>query len=164
MKYLKGIAGVAILVILDQITKFWARTVLINKDIIVADGIFRFHYLENTGAAFGIFKDKVFIFVLLTLIVLAFIGFYYGRLPQGKRYLPLHVLFIMLFSGAMGNLIDRIFHGYVVDFMYFELIDFPVFNLADCYVTFSALFLIVLFLFFYKEEEQQWLRIGKKKA
>ena len=59
----------------------------------------------------------------------------------------------MICSGALGNFIDRIAHRYVVDFFYFELIDFPVFNVADIYVTVSAVLLILLILFYYKEDE-----------
>ena len=63
-------------------------------------------------------------------------------------------LMIMLASGAVGNAIDRFVHGYVIDFLYFSAINFPVFNVADCYVTIS----IALFLFFYRKEVYEWIR------
>ena len=65
-------------------------------------------------------------------------------------------------SGAAGNLIDRILQGYVVDFFYFRLINFPVFNVADCYVTISAAALIILFLFYYKDSDLEPFSLKKK--
>ena len=75
---------------------------------------------------------------------------------------------VFLAAGAVGNLIDRMRYSYVVDFLYFKLIDFPVFNVADCYVTVGAVLLAVLILFVYKEEELGFLSLkrqgGKKDA
>ena len=74
-------------------------------------------------------------------------------MPENRRYLPLRICAVLLCAGAVGNMIDRIFRGYVVDFFYFKLIDFPVFNVADIYVTTAAVILIVLIVFLYKEED-----------
>ena len=65
-------------------------------------------------------------------------------------------------AGAAGNLIDRVSQGYVVDFLYFKLIDFPIFNVADCYVTVATAILMVLFLWYYKDEEFEMLFPGRK--
>ena len=70
---------------------------------------------------------------------------------------------VLLLSGAVGNLIDRAVRGFVVDFFYFSLIDFPIFNVADCYVVCAAGLLILLIGFFYKEEELSFLSTGKEK-
>ena len=70
----------------------------------------------------------------------------------------------MLAAGAVGNLIDRMRYSYVVDFLYFKLIDFPVFNVADCYVTVGAVLLAVLILFVYKEEELGFLSLKKQEG
>jgi signal peptidase II len=73
--------------------------------------------------------------------------------PQNRRFLPFNLVLIGIFAGAAGNLIDRIVHNYVVDFFYFRLINFPIFNVADIYVTVSMFAMIVLFLFYYQEDD-----------
>ena len=75
--------------------------------------------------------------------------------------LPLKIAGILIYAGAIGNFIDRIRQSYVVDFFYFELIDFPVFNVADIYVTLSAIALIIVVLFYYKEEDFSLIFTGK---
>ena len=77
----------------------------------------------------------------------------YGKLPNAQRYLPLRICIIGICAGAIGNMIDRIYLGYVVDFFYFNLIDFPIFNVADIYVTVSTIVLVILILFYYQEDE-----------
>ena len=74
-------------------------------------------------------------------------------IPQERKFLPLDILCVLLLSGAIGNFIDRVSQSYVVDFIYFSLIDFPIFNVADCYVSISAVLLFILVLFYYKEED-----------
>ena len=70
-----------------------------------------------------------------------------------KHFYPLHGICIALFAGAVGNFIDRILHNYVIDFFYFSLIDFPIFNVADIYVTCAMALFIMLLLFYYKEAD-----------
>lgn len=81
----------------------------------------------------------------------------YLRIPNGKKYIPLRITLIMIAAGAGGNLIDRLHLGYVRDFIYFSLIHFPVFNVADMYVTIAVFFLILLILFVYKEDDFAFL-------
>ena len=76
----------------------------------------------------------------------------------------MRILTTFLGAGAVGNMIDRVFRGYVIDFFYFSLIDFPVFNVADIYVVVSILVLVYLFLAVYKEEDFDFLQKRKKKA
>jgi signal peptidase II len=92
-------------------------------------------------------------FIVLTVLVLVIITIIYRKIPWNRRFLPLNLVLIGFFAGAVGNLIDRIWHNYVVDFFYFKLINFPVFNVADIYVTLAAVFLIVEILFYYKDED-----------
>ena len=91
--------------------------------------------------------------MILTAIFLAAAVWVYMRLPKIKRYMPLHITAVVLVSGALGNLIDRIRLGYVVDFFYFSLIDFPIFNVADIYVVLSFVSLMICILFVYREED-----------
>ena len=81
-----------------------------------------------------------------------------------SRYIPLLITCTLLVSGAVGNFIDRVRFGYVRDFIYFKLINFPVFNVADCYVTVAVILFIILILFIYKEEEFDFIRLSKKKG
>ncbi len=155
-------AGVMILILagLDQWVKWLAVLYLKDKaPFVVIEGDFEFFYLENRGAAFGIFQNQRWIFLILTALIMVGLVWLYGRIPAVKRYVPLRICIVASFAGAVGNMIDRIKNGYVVDFLYFKLIDFPVFNIADIYVTLSVILAMVLFLFYYNEEEiQDWIR------
>ncbi len=211
MKYnTGGILAAAILVLLDQWTKRLAVLHLKGQEaFVIWEGVFELRYLENHGAAFGILQGQRGVFLLCTAVVLFFIGFYYNRLPEQKRFTPFRltgvllaafgilqgqrgvfllctavVLFfigfyynrlpeqkrftpfrltgVLLVAGAVGNLIDRLTSSYVVDFLYFKLIDFPIFNVADCYVTVGAVLLAALIIFVYKEEDLEFLSLRKK--
>lgn len=153
-KNIIGILCVVLLVSLDQLTKYLAIMKLKDSNgINILPGVFRLEYLENHGAAFGILQDqRVPLLIVTGLIFLLLAGIYY-KLPKQSRYLPLRIVLILLLSGAIGNMIDRILHGYVVDFLYFNLIDFPIFNIADCYVVIGVIIAILLLLFFYQEED-----------
>lgn len=151
------------LIIVDQLSKVWALSVLRGKQAIaVIPNVFELSYLENRGAAFGILQDRQIFFVLITGAAAVLLTFIYRRIPQTKKYIPLRISYVLIMAGAFGNLIDRVFRGYVVDFFYFKLIDFPVFNVADIYVTVTMILLLILILFYYKEEDLNFLsRKGK---
>lgn len=164
-----GILAAIVLIALDQWTKHLAVLRLKGQSpIVLWDGVFELHYLENRGAAFGILQGQKAVFLVCTLLILILIVFFYNRLPAGKRFFMMRLVAVLLAAGAVGNLIDRMRYSYVVDFLYFKLIDFPVFNVADCYVTVGAVLLAVLILFVYKEEELGFLSLkrqgGKKDA
>lgn len=155
---------VALLTVLDQWTKWLAyRTLRINGPVTLIHGVFELLYSENRGAAFGILQGKQGFFFLVAFAVVAVVIFLLAKLPSGKRYVPLFICMVLLTSGAIGNLIDRIFRGFVVDFFYFCLIDFPIFNVADCYVVVAAILFILLTGFFYKDEELQFLSAKKER-
>ncbi len=152
---------------LDQITKRLACSVLKGHEAIpVIRNIFELQYLENRGAAFGIFQNKQGMFVAMTVIVLAVLTYIYFQIPESGKYIPLKICYVLLTSGAVGNFIDRTMQGYVVDFFYFKWIDFPIFNVADIYVTFAMILLLFFILFYYKEEDLDFIsrkgRHGKK--
>lgn len=145
-------------VALDQWTKKLAFTHLrVNGPIVILDGVFELFYSENRGAAFGILQGKHTFFFLVAAAVLIVVLLFLAKLPANKRYLPLFGCMVLLSSGAVGNMIDRAARGYVVDFLYFSLIDFPIFNVADCYVVVAAVLLVLLTGFFYKEDELEKL-------
>lgn len=164
MKYIKAGIAVVLLVLLDQWTKVLAVQHLMNSDgITIIPKVFRLYYLENRGSAFGLMQNQKVFFVIFTIIVLAVLTFLYRKIPDTKRMLPLKIAGVLIYAGAIGNFIDRVRQSYVVDFFYFELIDFPVFNVADIYVTTAAIALIVLVIFFYKDEDFQFLDGRKDK-
>lgn len=147
-----------LLVVFDQWTKQLAVSYLKGKEpIVLIKGVFELLYLENKGAAFGLFQNHRIIFLCTTVVIMAAVLYVYWKIPKNKHFFPLQVIGIGIFSGAVGNMIDRSLHGYVVDFLYFSLIDFPVFNVADIYVTVSTAFLVVFLIFYYKEEDFSFL-------
>ena len=124
-----------------------------QEPITIIPDVFQLLYVENRGAAFGILQNKQWVFLIITAIVLAALIWALPRMSRERHFLPLRLCLCFIGAGAVGNMIDRIFRGYVVDFFYFKLIDFPVFNVADIYVTTSAIVLIFLIVFLYKEED-----------
>ncbi|MDD7114064.1 MAG: signal peptidase II [Lachnospiraceae bacterium] len=153
-QWLKIITGLCTLIILDQITKLWAILQLRgNNPISIISGVLEFHYVENRGAAFGIMQNRQWFFLLITVVVLGILLWMMPRIPENRHYRGLKICLCLIAAGAVGNMIDRIFRKYVVDFIYFRLIDFPVFNVADIYVTVSAVLLIILVVFYYKDED-----------
>ncbi len=151
--YLAAILSVIAAVILDQYTKFLAVKYLKTKPIPIIDGVFELHYLENRGAAFGLMQNQQIYFLFVAVIMLILCIYAYAKMSFTKRVLPVRICLILIVSGAIGNMIDRIRLNYVVDFLYFKLINFPIFNVADIYVTTATFGIVLLILFFYKEEE-----------
>ncbi|MEY8516101.1 signal peptidase II [Lachnospiraceae bacterium 29-84] len=159
------VASVAILFGIDQFTKYLATAYLKGKEsFILIKNVFQLHYLENQGAAFGVLQGKKFWFVAITSIMLLLMVFVYVRSPLEKRYRWARLVLIVLTAGAIGNLSDRLRLDYVVDFFYFELINFPVFNVADIYVTVGIAAMAILLFFYYKEEELERLLPFWKKS
>lgn len=171
MKYVKALVVIFLLVCLDQYTKsvVLSRLALGEYHPILGD-IFGLFYLENKGMAWGMFQNKQMIFLIFTVFVLVILGYCYVRLQKESKFFPLNLCILFLIAGAIGNMIDRIFHGEVlfqgavVDFLYFKLIDFPVFNMADMYVTISLAIAILLFIFRYKETDFEKILFGKNEA
>ncbi len=136
-------------VVLDQLTKWIVvNSMELYESIVLIEKFFSFTYIPNYGAAWGMFSNHRWVFMVTTslaLIIMPIILY---------RYRKVHVLFSLSLSlfigGAIGNMIDRVFVGYVVDFLEFTFIDFPVFNVADICVVFGAVFMIVYALFFDK--------------
>lgn len=154
----------AVFILLDQITKALAVSYLKdNASFVIWDNVFELHYLENKGAAFGMLQNQKLLFVLIAVVMLAAIAYVLIKLPRLPHYYALEILLVFIASGAVGNMIDRISLGYVVDFFYFKLIDFPIFNVADIYVSVSCVLLAILLLFFYKEQDFTFLKKERKK-
>ena len=150
-----------ILIAFDQFTKQLAVTHLKGKEaFVLIKGVLELDYLENRGAAFGMLQNQKIFLVAVGVIFLAAICFFLLRVPDGKKYLILHILASVIISGGLGNMIDRLRLDYVVDFISFVLINFPIFNVADIYVVVATICVFILLLFVYKEEDLAFL--GKK--
>ena len=161
--YLAAITAVSVLVCFDQFTKHLVLERLKgNPPLKIWEGVFQLEYLENRGAAFGLFQNQRLFFFLTVAIVCSVIIWFFLKVPMERRYLPLRVCAVLIAAGAIGNFIDRVRLGYVVDFLYFKLIDFPIFNVADIYVTVSTILFIVLLCFYYKEEDIDRILHGGK--
>ena len=136
--------GIGAIIAADQLVKIWAVNVL--EPVGAMDfipGFMRFAYVENHGAAFGMLANQRWIFIAVTVIMVAAAIFflYSGRLKRPLQYLPA----ICIIGGGIGNLIDRIGRGYVVDMFDFQFMNFAVFNVADIFVCVGA-GLVMLYL------------------
>jgi signal peptidase II len=147
-----------VFLLLDRITKKLAVMYLMKGDITLIPNVLKLHYLENSGAAWGIFQNAFWLFYVITLLVVAVMVYIYGKIPFERRFYYFRFVIILLSAGAIGNFIDRACWHYVVDFIYFECINFPVFNLADCYVCIAAVLLLHCMLFYYKDEDFLWTK------
>lgn len=158
------------LIIFDQWTKHLAVAFLKGgAEITLLPRVLYLLYVENPGAAFGILRGQQFFFLLITIVVLLGILYTVWKIPssfhsgqvemeKSRSYFPLFWALCFVFSGAIGNCIDRQLRAYVVDFIYFSPIDFPVFNVADIYVSVSAFLLLLLFMFYYKETDFSFVK------
>ena len=154
---------VAVVLFLDQFTKDLAIAHLKDKPaLVLAEGVLELCYLENTGTAFSMFRDQKFLILAINFVVLGAIFFFLFRLPESRKCRLVHFLLAALSAGALGNIIDRIRFDYVVDFISFVLIDFPVFNVADCFIVVATILLFLVFLFVLKEEDLAFLKLSRQ--
>ena len=159
MRYFLMLASIAGITALDQWTKaLTLARIPLYGHVPVIDGLFHLTYVQNTGAAFSSFEGMQWLFAL---IFAAFTVWLFWEF-SGKR-LPFksvdRALIVAIYAGGLGNMIDRLRLGFVVDMIEVDFINFPVFNVADCFITCSAFLLLAhLFLFnkeFWKEEKKK---------
>ncbi len=148
------LAAIILLTAADQITKLLTiKLIKPQGNIEILKNFLDFSYVENRGAAFGIMQNSRWIFIAITLIVSA--GIIYILFFKKNESRIFKISLILILSGALGNLIDRIFRGYVVDMIEVTFINYPVFNFADCCVVIGAILLCIYILFVYKEPEKE---------
>lgn len=139
-------------ILLDRITKIWAIEVLSKiSQVIVIKDLFSLLYLQNKGAAFGILQGKLYFLTIITIIVIIGIIYYIIKCKPSSKLL--RISFSLIISGALGNLMDRMFYKYVVDFIsihYKDFYYFPVFNIADMLVVIGT----ALLAFYLLKEEK----------
>ena len=155
------IIAVVILILLDQGTKLWALASLKPiQNMTLVEGFMDLTFVENRGVAFGMFSGQRWFILLLTGIIAVGLIWFYVTMPKKKEYFPLRVSLVMVLSGAIGNIIARLFRGYVVDFFEFTFFEWPVFNVADIYVVVGVILLALMIVFVVKDED---LELKKKK-
>ncbi|GAB6886218.1 signal peptidase II [Streptococcus equinus ATCC 33317] len=138
-----------VLIALDQLSKLWiVNHIPLNTIHKFLPGIFSLTYLRNYGAAFSILQNQQWFFTVITFAVVGAACYYFIKNLQGNFWLLLGLLLII--SGGLGNFIDRVRLGYVVDMVHLDFMNFAIFNVADSYLTVGV---IILFITLWKEEE-----------
>lgn len=152
--YVAGLLWVLLLVFLDQKSKALAQAHFQGGGTqTLIPGILGLGYVENRGMAFGLLQGGRVLFIALTVLILVVLALAYHAIPEKKRFWPLSLGVLFISAGAIGNFIDRLRLGYVIDFFRLDFMDFPLFNLADCFLTWTAVILALLLVFFYKNED-----------
>lgn len=145
-----------LIVIIDRITKL----LLINKEITIIPNLLNFTYIENNGVAFGIASNNTILIVLLNVIILAIIIKFLKEKFSKTNYIIILSL-IMILAGGVGNLIDRIAMGYVIDFIDINILDFPVFNIADISITVGVIMIMIILISSLFEKENNIEKVKK---
>ena len=155
----------AVLLALDQYTKYLAINHLKNRPaLVLIDGVLELQYLENRGSAFGMLQNQKFIILFVGIVFLAVIIFFLFRMPLKKKYNIVHILLSVVIAGGIGNMVDRFRFDYVVDFISFVLINYPIFNVADCYIVVAMIILFLLFVFVFKEKDLEFLSFKQNRC
>lgn len=153
------ISIIALLILLDQISKIF---IIINPENTIIKGILSFKITENTGGAFGIGQGSTITYIVTNIVVL---GIIIKFMVNGNQLIDkkTKILLSLILAGGISNLIDRIFRGYVIDFIDItELVKFPVINLADIYITIGWVGIIVIFTIFTFNERKNKKQISYK--
>ena len=143
-----------VLFIADQATKYMALTRLKPVgSVTFIDGFMDFTFVENRGAAFGILDGKVWLLLIMAVAICVVIIAAMLKMPDTREYKWLKWSLMLILAGAVGNVADRLFRGYVVDFFEFTFIKWPVFNMADIYVVIGTIAMAILVLFVIKDDK-----------
>lgn len=145
-------------IVLDQITKHLAKELENRPPIALIHNVLELHYTGNSGASFGILQGGRIYFIIVAVIVFIVIGWILKKIPSDKKFNKLHIALSLVLAGAVGNTIDRVIRGYVIDFIYFKIINFPIFNVADIFITTATFWLAAMILFIFKDEDFDFLR------
>jgi signal peptidase II len=143
----------ALILVLDRLTKIWAVEALDGKGFVdFIKGFINLVYVENKGVAFGMLSDKLYVMLPITVVVIGICIFVFLKYKGESKVFDYAMLLII--AGAVGNIMDKLTRGFVVDFLNFEFMDFPVFNVADISVCTGAGLLIIYILFFSDKKKE----------
>lgn len=163
---IKALIAIAALIGLDQLVKLWTIDVLARMpggEIQLWPGVFHLTYVQNRGAAFGMLQNQLWLFVLATVVLVGGLIYVLWRMRKAGPPL-LRVSIALIIAGGIGNFIDRLARGFVVDMFYFKLIDFAVFNVADMCVVIGVALMCFYILFMHKEPEKAVAGAGEAGA
>ncbi len=141
----------ALVILIDQLTKLLAKNILESKPTPPDNYFFRWTYVENEGGAFGLLNNASFLMIFAALMAIVTIVVYY-RFPDYWKHSLLKIGLGLMLGGALGNLIDRLRLGYVIDFIDFRV--WPVFNIADSAISIGVIIIAFYFIFIYKDKEE----------
>lgn len=154
--YFLVMLSIAVLVGIDQVTKYLAlQNLKPIRSVTIIENIFSLTFVENRGAAFGILQGHTILLAIVSVVITGLLLYFYIKMPEGKVYKFIKFSLILIISGAVGNFIDRLFRGYVVDFFHATFINFPVFNVADIYVVIGCILMAVLVTFFLEDDKKK---------
>ncbi len=150
MMYILMAVFAAVIVVLDQLSKLWVvANIELHGRVPAIDGLFNLTYVQNTGAAFSSFEGMRWLFILIFVVFTVAVVWDFT-----KKSMPFSTFerwcIVAVYGGGLGNMIDRIRLGYVVDMINLEFMNFPVFNVADCFITCGCIALIVSLVLFNK--------------
>ena len=154
---MKKILIILLLLAVDLITKRIAAHFLYpNGTFEIIEGFFRFAYLENRGAAFGFFANsRIFLLVIRTIIISALIYYMIFKIKDEQNKNIKEICIIFVISGALGNFIDSLLFGYVIDFLEFTFINFAIFNVADIFIVLGAVTFLISDFFKNNENKEK---------
>ncbi len=162
-RYLLAILSFVVLIVIDQVSKYMiVSNMELHSSIPLIEDVLEIHYIQNHGAAWGVLENQQLLFIICAVIACIFGTIFFIKCVRANQFNVLQACIVLIMSGAIGNVIDRIRYRYVIDFIYVKLIDFPVFNIADCYVTIGFFLTVIMILFFYKEEDLEVLSLKKR--
>lgn len=133
-----------LVILVDFFSKYMvSKLMTINETIDLIDNFFRITYVKNTGAAFSIFSNNTILVIIISVVIIGFLLFYIYK-NKGNNKLE-NVSYAFILGGAIGNLIDRLVYGYVIDFLDFEILsyDAPIFNLADTFIVIGVILFLI---------------------
>lgn len=133
-----------LVILVDFFSKYMvSKLMTVNETIDLIDNFFRITYVKNTGAAFSIFSNNTILVIIISVVIIGFLLFYIYK-NKGNNKLE-NVSYSFILGGAIGNLIDRLVYGYVIDFLDFEMLsyDAPIFNLADTFIVIGVILFLI---------------------
>lgn len=131
-----------LMVLIDQIIKKWTTSSLqLHESRSGIDGLFDFYYIRNEGAGWGILQGRMWFFYVVTFVIIVYLIYLIYKHRQGSLFLK--GTYGLLLGGAIGNLIDRIINGYVIDMFRLTFMNFPIFNVADMALSIGVVLLII---------------------
>lgn len=133
-----------LVILVDFFSKYMvSKLMTVNETINLIDNFFRITYVKNTGAAFSIFSNNTILVIIISVVIIGFLLFYIYK-NKGNNKLE-NVSYAFILGGAIGNLIDRLVYGYVIDFLDFEILSYnaPIFNLADTFIVIGVILFLI---------------------